>query len=131
MSRLENPSAVARFSDDNVATFPNGGGGALPKITISYINNASNEAYASASLQPVQYGIDGSSEFITIAASATETVTSLYIYSEGSYIVWPQVTINGNEAHVTGSDADNCVVGKAIVITDPSKDASVTLTITA
>lgn len=37
MTRLANPAAVARFADDNVAHFPNGGGGdfSLASVTLT------------------------------------------------------------------------------------------------
>ena len=46
MTRLANPAAVARFADDNVAHFPNGGGGDSDFSTCKLTLTASNSAYS-------------------------------------------------------------------------------------
>lgn len=55
MTRLANPAAVARFADDNVATFPNGGGGGLCLANVKFVNATANEVFLDDIAYPVYY----------------------------------------------------------------------------
>lgn len=120
--------ASAQLVSDIVDSASGGGGSSLPECTITLVNNSSDVVYFSH-LSTEENGI----EFTTIelAVNASETINSLYMYASNDDI-WIVYDTQMNEYWWSGSDAVNCTViggGRAIKITDPTKDSSITMTI--
>ena len=137
MTRLANPAAVARFADDNVAHFPNGGGGDLKKCTITVINNSTQnlgwfESHADNGI--IILGAHGGTE--AIAPNEEKTFTASYFCEtetgeEPKYYVNAFIKSLGDDVMLSWSNLVNVTYDDPnLVPVDTEDNSSATVTAT-